>query len=259
MDPAFRDRFIRLWREYFPGAEFPVTFEVTDEDRGVERAPAPRGWRCVVCDLARVRKGRSLVFGEDSLSCSGAKYYMGYVEERAPDFRFFLSCGKAGLVPGERYKKTPEIVDEMVKRGTFLPARGRHYLFRRWDSLKTEDHPDVVIFFARAEVIAGLFTLANYDRADPHAVICPFGSGCSAIIHHPLCESRAECPRAVLGMFDPSARPCVPVDVLTMAIPMRMFVPMVDSMEESFLITGTWEKVKKKIGMSEEIYSLKSE
>jgi uncharacterized protein (DUF169 family) len=250
MDTALGKRFTRLWQEYFPGAELPITFEITDEERGIERAPAPGGWRCVVCDLARVRKGRSLVFGEGSLSCSGAKYYMGYTEERAPDFRFFLSYGKAGSVPGERYKKTPEIVDDFLRQGTFLPARGRHYLFRRWDSLTPDDNPDVVIFFARAEVIAGLFTLANYDRADPHGVICPFGSGCSAIIHHPLHESVAERPRAVLGMFDPSARPCVPVDMLTMAIPMRMFGPMIDSMEESFLVTGTWEKVKKKIGMS---------
>ncbi|HNS83009.1 MAG TPA: DUF169 domain-containing protein, partial [Methanolinea sp.] len=73
----------------------------------------------------------------------------------------------------------------------------------------------------------------------------------SSIIHYPLHEGMAECPRAVLGMFDPSARPCVPVDMLTMAIPMRLFGQIVESMEESFLITDTWEKVKKRIEMSE--------
>lgn len=247
MDIGLRDRFMRQWQEYFPGAELPITFELTEEDRGVEKAPAPKGWRCMVCDLARVRKGKALEFGEESISCSGAKYYMGYVRERAPDFRFFLSCGKTGSVRGERYKKTPEIVDELLRQGAFLPAGSRDYVFRRWDTLNAADNPDVVIFFAKAEAIAGLFTLANFDRADPHGVICPFGSGCSAIIHHPLHESMSACPRAVLGMFDPSARSCVPLDVLTMAVPMRMFGPMVDSMEESFLITETWEKVKKKM------------
>lgn len=251
MDISLRDRFIGLWQEYFPGAELPVTFELTEDDRGVERAPAPNGWRCMVCDLARVRRGKSLVFTQESLSCSGAKYYMGFVKGRAPDFRYFLSCGKPGSVRGERYKKNPEIVDELVQKGTFLPAGSRHYLFSRWDNLNPDDNPDVVIFFARAEVIAGLFTLANFDRAEPHGVICPFGSGCSSIIHYPLHEGMAECPRAVLGMFDPSARPCVPVDMLTMAIPMRLFGQIVESMEESFLITDTWEKVKKRIEMSE--------
>ncbi|MCU0633089.1 MAG: DUF169 domain-containing protein [Methanolinea sp.] len=247
MDTGQRDRFIRLWHEFFPGAELPITFELTSDDRGVERAPDPKGWRCVVCDLARVRKGRSLVFSQDSLSCSGARYYLGYVEERGPDFRHFLSSGKPGSVRGERYKRTPEIVDEFTNQGIFLPATGRSYLFRRWDHLAVDDHPDVVIFFSRPEVISGLFTLANFDRADPHGVICPFGSGCSSIIHYPRLEAVENAPRAILGMCDPSARPCVPVDMMTMAIPMRIFGSMIDSMEESFLVTETWEKVKRKI------------
>lgn len=56
-------------------------------------------------------------------------------------------------------------------------------------------------------------------------------------------------------MFAPSARPCVPLDVLTMAIPMKKFVKMVGYREESFLITGSWEKMKKKIAKNAEIYS----
>jgi len=44
-------------------------------------------------------------------------------------------------------------------------------------------------------------------------------------------------------------------DVLTMAIPMKKFEKMIGYMDESFLITGTWEKVKKKIRKSAEIHS----
>lgn len=57
----------------------------------------------------------------------------------------------------------------------------------------------------------------------------------------------SERPRAVLGMFDPSARPCVPKDYLSFAVPMKKFVRMIDYMEESFLIKQTWKKVLKKI------------
>jgi hypothetical protein len=35
-----------------------------------------------------------------------------------------------------------------------------------------------------------------------------------------------------------------------MAIPMKKFVRMIGFMEESFLITKTWDTVKKKIGRS---------
>jgi hypothetical protein len=57
-------------------------------------------------------------------------------------------------------------------------------------------------------------------------------------------------------MFDPSARPCVPVDVLTFAVPMKKFVEMIGSMDESFLITRTWDKVKSKIGRSSLLHSV---
>jgi len=180
---------------------------------------------------------------------------MGYDTQRSEHFRYFLSSGKPGVVEGERYKKTPEIVDEIDARHVSLPAAGRCYTFRRWDKLAPDDNPDVVIFFARPEVLSALFTLTNFDQTDPNWVICPFGSGCSSIIHYPRLELRSDHPRAVLGMFDPSARPCVPVDILTLAIPMKKFEKMIGSMDESFLITKTWDKVKSKIARSNAVHS----
>jgi hypothetical protein len=49
-------------------------------------------------------------------------------------------------------------------------------------------------------------------------------------------------------MFDISARPCVPRETLTFAVPMNKFISMIGNMEESFLITHSWDKVKKRIG-----------
>ena len=135
----------------------------------------------------------------------------------------------------------------MSGRHASRPVESNFYTFRRWDKLAPEDNPDVVIFFARPEVLSALFTLSNFDQADPNGVICPFGSGCSSIIHYPRMEQESDYPRAVLGMFDPSARPCVPVDILTLSIPMKKFEKMTGYMDESFLITRTWDKVKKKI------------
>jgi hypothetical protein len=180
---------------------------------------------------------------------------MGYDNQRSENFRYFLSSGKPGVVEGERYKRTPEIVDEIIRDHVFLPATDRYYLFRRWDTLTAADNPDVAIFFARPEVLSALFTLANFDQADPNGVICPFGSGCSSIIHYPRLEQQSDHPRAVFGMFDPSARPCVPTDILTIAIPMKKFVKMIGSMDESFLTTRTWDKVKSKIALSSALHS----
>lgn len=49
------------------------------------------------------------------------------------------------------------------------------------------------------------------------------------------------------GMFDPSARPCVPENVLTFSVPMLRFEKMIGYTEESFLITPTWSTLKKRI------------
>jgi hypothetical protein len=54
-------------------------------------------------------------------------------------------------------------------------------------------------------------------------------------------------PWAVLGMFDLSARPCVSAAMLTFAVPWPKFVRMVENMDESFLITDPWRKVRSRI------------
>ena len=73
------------------------------------------------------------------------------------------------------------------------------------------------------------------------------GSGCSSIVSYPYLEKDSPHPRAVIGMFDPSARPYVPEDVLSFSVPMTKLVTMIENMEESFLITDTWKKLRKRI------------
>jgi hypothetical protein len=56
-------------------------------------------------------------------------------------------------------------------------------------------------------------------------------------------------------MFDPSARSCVPVDMLTIAVPMKKFTRMVADMQESFFGTDTWKKVVKKVARSNTLHT----
>src|SRR5690606_17444925 len=112
--------------------------------------------------------------------------------ERFENFRYFLSSGKPGVIEGERYKQTPEIVDELDRASVRIPSAGKYVVFKRWDHLTDTDNPAAVVFFARPEVLSGLFTLANYDQADPDGVICPFGAGCSSIFYYPWLEQQKE-------------------------------------------------------------------
>jgi len=244
MNNDLKDRFIDLWRKYFDNSEFPITFYFSRSSGGVTRVEPVNGWSCLICDLAKVRKGETLSYNVDSIMCGGAKRYTGYNVEMNSTFRYFLSYGIEGQVRGERYKISPDVVDETQKNLVKLPVDGKNLIFKRWDKLDEMDEPEVVIFFAKPEVLSGLFTLANFDQVDPNGVITPFGAGCGSIIHYPYLENNKENPKCVLGMFDPSARPCVPVNTFSFAIPMKKFIKMISYMDESFLITPTWDKVK---------------
>jgi hypothetical protein len=52
-------------------------------------------------------------------------------------------------------------------------------------------------------------------------------------------------------MFDVSARPFVPKEMLTLAMPINKFVRMINNMDESFLITKSWNRVAKRIKQQE--------
>jgi hypothetical protein len=201
----------------------------------------------VIADLAKVRRGASLAFNAAAIGCFGGRRYFGFPAEIGEDFPYFLSYGIPGKLEGERYKKTPELVRQWLQTATTLAAPAPFIIFKRWDNLAAGDDPQVVIFYARPDVLSGLFTLANYDELEPDGVICPMGAGCASIVQWPLQEGRSPRPRAVIGTFDVSARPCVPADTLTFAVPIAKFARMVADMAESFLITPSWRKVKERI------------
>lgn len=247
MNEQIKENFEGKWAKYFPGADLPVVFFYSDEPAEAEPAGEPKGWRCFIGELAKVRRGESIAFDNESVSCWGGKRYLGFTTGTRPKFEYFLSCGLEGETEGERYKKSPELVRQLMYDFEDLPAPRRYIVFKRWDNLADGDEPEGVVFFARADVLSGLFTLANFDRPDDGGVFSPFSAGCGSIVRYVRLEDRREHPRAVLGMFDVSARPTVPGDQLSFAVPYRRFEQMVENMDESFLITESWDKVRRRI------------
>jgi uncharacterized protein (DUF169 family) len=253
MEIDFKNRFMDLWNKYFGAADLPVTFYYSNEAEHTPlAAKAGASTRCVIGSLVKIQRGESLAFNADAVGCPGGKRYLGFTENPVPNFAhflsYFLSCGIPGQMEGERYKKTPELVKEYTqKHAPAMAAPAEYIVFKRWDNLATSDTPEVVVFFAPPDVLSGLFTLAIYDEAEPNAVIAPFGSGCASIVQYPYLETKSDKPRAVIGLFDVSARPYVPPDVLTFSVPLTKFTRMVDNMEESFLITPSWDKIRKRL------------
>ena len=252
MDQNVRDRFILLWNRYFTGAELPITFAYTDQEPTAGNAPTTGGpHRCIMAELKRVRRGTPLLLNADTIGCFGGKRYAGFRTELMPNFEYFLSCGIPGKLEGERYKKSPELVKAFLADMPDFQAPKQAIAFKRWDALEASDRPEVVIFFATPDVLAGLFTLCGFDETDRQAVIAPFGAGCATIIAYPYLEIGKDRPKGVLGMFDVSARPFVPENALSFAVPMSKFTRMVENMEESFLTTKSWKLVLKRIQRAE--------
>jgi hypothetical protein len=247
MDSQFNTYFIDRWRKYFADAELPICYFYSNQIGDYELSHTKNEHRCMICNLNRVREGFPYVYNAKSPGCSGGKRYSGFSKKLRPNFEYFLSCGIPGKLEGERYKKTPQLVEELLKINPVIEAPAKYLIFKRWDKLAQEEQPSVVIFFATPDVLSGLFTLANYDRADAHGVISPMGAGCASIINFAYVESKLENPRCILGMFDVSARPCVPANTLTFTVPLRRFEVMVGNMDESFLITESWKKVRDRL------------
>jgi uncharacterized protein (DUF169 family) len=248
METRRKEDFLTRWEKYFGGAELPIAFWYTDDEREAGRADPPKDHRCFLADLKKIRQGADLRFDLETIGCSGGRRYLGFAETVRPNFEYFLSCGIPGVLEGERYKKSPELVQEFERRSPGFTAPARHIVFKRWDRLGEKDDPAVVIFFAPPDVLSGLFTLANFDEADLNGVHCPFCAGCGSIVKYPFLERNATRPRAVLGMFDVSARPYVPGQTLSFAVPMNKFAAMAANMDESFLTTKSWKTIRGRMG-----------
>ena len=247
MDARVKEGFLARWAKYFGGADLPVACWYTDDGAAAEGVEPPKDHRCFLADLAKVRAGKNLRFERATVGCSGGKRYLGFSREVMPDFEYFLSCGIPGTLEGERYKKSPDLVKEFEKRSPAFTAPARYIVFKRWDMLSDADEPAVVLFFAPPDVLSGLFTLANFAEADLNGVYSPFCAGCGSIVKYPFLERDAARPRAVLGMFDVSARPFVPGSTLSFAVPMNKFSSMAADMDESFLVTRSWKAVRSRI------------
>jgi hypothetical protein len=247
MLPGFKDHFLEQWHKYFPATALPIVYYYSDHEDQAAVSQPYAGGHCFIRELARVNAGESLAFEGRAVQCLGGRYYLGFTQKLRSNFNEFLSCGIPGQLEGERYKANPDLVAQHNQDHPPFVAPARYIVFKRWDQLAEADRPLVVVFMLENDALAGLFTLANYDDPTSQAVIAPFGSGCASIVQYPLAEINSDHPHAILGMFDISARPWVAAGQFTLALPWSKFERMVANMDDSFLITPSWEKIKARL------------
>lgn len=136
---------------------------------------------------------------------------------------------------------------------------GKYCIIKPLDLFGGTEQPLVLVFFARPEVMTGLHSLVSYAAGTHNAVQSPFGAGCTNIIAWPLVYQQRGIECAVLGGFDPSARKFMKTDELTFAVPLPLYLKMLDAMETSALTRHTWQGVRKKVLKSQRAWGESSD
>jgi uncharacterized protein (DUF169 family) len=235
------------FRETLGLKEYPLgAFYTNDKPEGM--TPKSGIQTCMIGYLQNARKnGETVYFDKEHFGCPGGAYYMGFLASPRPKIEYFLSCGIPGEMEGERYIKTPDLAKMFIATRMPRIAPAAYCVFKPIEKFAENQKPEVVIFFGTPDIFSGLFTLTNYSTESMEAVHAPFGSGCSTILTYPLKEVAKEKPRAILGMFDVSARPMVEKDILTLAMPYSVFLKLLENVSGSFLETESWKKVQQRI------------
>lgn len=231
-----KNKFIQDFQNAFGDYELPIAIWYSN-------CPAvevikTRG--CFIKDLKPARKGQTMSFSVDAISCPGGKVYTGFapVPPFLPDF----------VSEKERYKDTPEMVSDFISELNISPQEGKFISFTSISNIESFDNVEGIVFFASPDVMSGLVSWTLMDTNKPDALTVPFALGCSAIVAQTISENRDNGYRTFLGLFDPSVRPQVESNVLTLSIPMSRFKEMYYTFEKSCLKgTHAWNKVKERI------------
>jgi len=229
--------------------------------------------------LAAAVKGRTAAVDERSFGClgGGTGFGFGNQYEAWPGgiecFHYFLSTGNASrgalgedlaeearaslrrqsfehFVHGERYLKSPEVTRGFVDSLPMTRIPARHVILKPLAEVDPgTEQPDSVIFLVNPDRLSALVVLANYEGPRGDNVIIPWGAGCQSIGIFTYRESRSDCPRAVVGLTDISARKYMNrqfgSDLLTFSIPFRMFLTMEGNVQGSFLEHEQWQALLK--------------
>lgn len=229
--------FIQNFKEAFgEKAQLPLLFGYSDKPI----ADTEKIGGCFFKGLQAAREGTPVSLSIEVIDCGGGKLYTGFTDmpERVPGF----------VSLKEKYKKTPEMVTDYVN-GLNMKRTEKSYLnFTRIDKAESFEGTEGVMFYATADMLSGLCGWAFYDTNEPDAVVSMFGSGCSTVVSMTVAENEKKGHRCFLGLLDPSVRPWVGKNELSFTIPFSRFVPMMETMKDTFLFGfHAWEKVKQRL------------
>jgi uncharacterized protein (DUF169 family) len=235
-------------------------------------------WGCVMFLLAAAARGETAVFDRKTFGCWGGGVGLGFGNQyrNFPGgeecFCYFLSVGNEqweqgretaekikpflrsetydDFLHGEKYVHSPQLVKKFIECLPIVDIPFEYVVLKPLAAVDSgPEKPEIIIFLGDMDQISALTILANYHREDNENVIFPYAAGCQSIGIYPLQEAESEKPRAVLGLSDISARVALKRllkdDVMSFAVPFRLFREMEENVAGSFLERNTWKNLLK--------------
>lgn len=237
---------------YGPKPGTPISRELEDR-RELNMLAVMKTFSCVMGNiwLARKKKGAAFISAEE-YGCPGGVYYCSMMKPHLRFIEQYVSTGFAGTpMHGERYMPGPDAMRAFMEKVNPRKAPAKYCIFKPLSQFTDGDEPEFVIFFARPEVLTGLFIQAVFTTGDMDCVASPFGAGCTNIIGWPLYYQTQGVEKAVLGGMDPSARKFMKTDELTFTVPLSLYEKMLVALPESMFAHETdWTGVRKKVERS---------
>ena len=189
-------------------------------------------WVCMFSFASGIADGDSVCFYRKHTGCGGAGCYLGFKEPAADGPKF--------LAETEKLKKDVSLGQAFYDAIGAREPKKDYLIWSRVEDVQSGEEVEVVNLWVTGHALAGLVTLANYDRATNDNVLIPFASGCQSVWTMPYKEQLSEAPKAIVGGMDPAMRWCLSSNVVSFAVPAKRFVEMADNVAGSFLEEKSW-------------------
>lgn len=232
-------------------------------------------WGCEMFLYANALRGGISAASKDTYGCWGGGVGLGFGNqyEHFPGgiegFCYFLSIGNKyskstqkisqqlkaqdhfsfahDFVEGERYVKTPQLVQSFVDNLPIMNIPNRYVIMKSLEHLKPDENPVLISFLVDANQLSALVILSNYDRSDFSGAIIPYAAGCQTLGIFTYRECLREKPSCIVGFTDISARKyiknVVGDDYLMFNVCWKRFLELENYVAESFLEQDLWQSL----------------
>ena len=230
----------------------PISREMEEQGK-LDMQEVFKSFSCVMGNIWLARKkGRAAFISTEEYGCPGGVFYCSMMKPNLRFIEHYVTTGYSGTpVHGERYLPSPEAMRTFLEKVDPREAPAKYCIFKPLSQFADSEPPEFVIFFARPEVLTGLFVQTMFTTGDVECVASPFGAGCTNMLAWPLYYKEQGIEKAVIGGLDPSARKFMKTDELTFTVPWSLYEKMLAALPESmFNVDGDWPTVRKKVNRS---------